>query len=255
MVSATTRGSGQEAVTKSLCLTACGLPCCWSWLHREADSPSGRQSLLGAPGGGGSPSGFLELSPSPPTLQGGLLPPPAVPRRRNQPEHHLYARCRSYLANGGLGFSGGSVGKNPSADAGDTGSIPGSGRPPWRRKWQPLQYSCLGKSLGQRRATVHRVAKESDPTQPLVNNKLRPEEEWNPTGESVGRKEVLQRVGKEEELGATSAHRSSSPFTVIHPVSCPLRLIHRRCLPFPSPSEIRWPPPGAPGVARAAEEH
>ena len=27
--------------------------------------------------------------------------------------------------------------------AGDPGSIPGSGRFPWRRKWNPLQYSCL----------------------------------------------------------------------------------------------------------------
>ena len=38
------------------------------------------------------------------------------------------------------GFPGGSVIKNLPANAGDTGdvgSIPGSGRFPWRRKWQP----------------------------------------------------------------------------------------------------------------------
>jgi len=28
-------------------------------------------------------------------------------------------------------------------NAGDSGSIPGLGRFPWRRKCQPLQYSCL----------------------------------------------------------------------------------------------------------------
>ena len=45
-----------------------------------------------------------------------------------------------------MDFPGGSVVKNPPAnagDTGDTGSIPGSGRFPWRRKCNPLQYSCL----------------------------------------------------------------------------------------------------------------
>ena len=45
-----------------------------------------------------------------------------------------------------MDFPGGSVVKNPPAnagDSGDTGSIPGSGRFPWRRKCNPLQYSCL----------------------------------------------------------------------------------------------------------------
>ena len=37
---------------------------------------------------------------------------------------------------GRLGFPGGPVVKNPPANAGDVGSIPGSGRFPWRRKWQ-----------------------------------------------------------------------------------------------------------------------
>ena len=27
-------------------------------------------------------------------------------------------------------------------DTGDAGSNPGSGKIPWRRKWQPLLYSC-----------------------------------------------------------------------------------------------------------------
>ena len=34
-------------------------------------------------------------------------------------------------------FLGGSEVKNPLANAGDTGLIPGSRRFPWRRKWQP----------------------------------------------------------------------------------------------------------------------
>ena len=33
--------------------------------------------------------------------------------------------------------------KNPLANAGDTGSIPGSGRSPGEGNGNPLQYSCL----------------------------------------------------------------------------------------------------------------
>ena len=33
--------------------------------------------------------------------------------------------------------------RNPIANAGDTGSIPGSGRSPEREHGDPLQYSCL----------------------------------------------------------------------------------------------------------------
>ena len=45
-----------------------------------------------------------------------------------------------------MGFPGGSVVKNPSANAGDTrdaGSISGSGRSPGGGHGNPLQYSCL----------------------------------------------------------------------------------------------------------------
>ena len=56
-----------------------------------------------------------------------------------------------------MGFPGGSVIKNPSANAGDTGSIPGSGRSPEEGNGNPLQYSCLGNPMdrGAWRATVH----------------------------------------------------------------------------------------------------
>ena len=54
--------------------------------------------------------------------------------------------------------------KNQPANAGDTGSIPGSGRSPEEGNGKPLQYSCLGTSMdrGALWAIVHRVAKESD---------------------------------------------------------------------------------------------
>ena len=49
-----------------------------------------------------------------------------------------------------LGFPGGSDGKEPACNAGDLGSIPGSGRYPGGRHGNPLQYSCLENPYGQR---------------------------------------------------------------------------------------------------------
>ena len=46
-------------------------------------------------------------------------------------------------------------------DAGDSGSVPGSGRPSGGGNGNPLQYSCLGNSVcrGTWKITVHEVAK------------------------------------------------------------------------------------------------
>ena len=40
--------------------------------------------------------------------------------------------------------------KNLPDNSGDTGSIPGLGRFPWRRKWRPTPVFLPGKSHGQR---------------------------------------------------------------------------------------------------------
>ena len=45
------------------------------------------------------------------------------------------------------GFPGGSVVKNPPANAGDVGSIPGSRRSPGEGNGNPLQSSCLGNAM------------------------------------------------------------------------------------------------------------
>ena len=42
-----------------------------------------------------------------------------------------------------MGFPGGSGVKNPPANAGDVGSIPGLGRSPGEESGNPLQCSCL----------------------------------------------------------------------------------------------------------------
>ena len=64
-----------------------------------------------------------------------------------------------------IGLSSWLSGKESASQAGDAGSILGSGRSPGEGNGNPLQYSCLGKSMdrGAWRATVHWVAK-SDTT-------------------------------------------------------------------------------------------
>ena len=49
-----------------------------------------------------------------------------------------------------MGFPGGSEGKAPACNAGDLGSIPELGRFPGGGHGNPLQYSCLENSHGQR---------------------------------------------------------------------------------------------------------
>ena len=59
-----------------------------------------------------------------------------------------------------VGFSGGSVVKNPPANPGYTqGSIPELGRCPGEENGNPLQYSCLENSMdrGAWQAAVHGV--------------------------------------------------------------------------------------------------
>ena len=60
-----------------------------------------------------------------------------------------------------MGFPGGSVVKNPSANAGDAGLIPGLGRSPGERNGNPVQYSCLENPIGRGawQTTVLGVAK------------------------------------------------------------------------------------------------
>ena len=47
------------------------------------------------------------------------------------------------------GFPGGSDGKESACNAGDLGSVPGSGRSPEDENGNPLQYACLENSMGR----------------------------------------------------------------------------------------------------------
>ena len=69
------------------------------------------------------------------------------------------------------GFPGGSDVKEPACSAGDTDSTPGSGRSPGKGNGNPLQYSCLEKSHGQRSLADYSPwgHKELDTTEWLTN--------------------------------------------------------------------------------------
>ena len=66
-----------------------------------------------------------------------------------------------------MGLPGGSDSKEPTCNAGDQGSIPGSRRIPWRRKWQPIPVFFPGESHGQRSLVGYspHICKESDMTE------------------------------------------------------------------------------------------
>jgi len=68
-----------------------------------------------------------------------------------------------------MGFPGGSDGKESACNMGDLGLIPGSGRSPWRRPWQPTPVFLPGEFHGQRNLTSYRPwdHKESDTTEQL----------------------------------------------------------------------------------------
>ena len=73
--------------------------------------------------------------------------------------------------------------KNLPADAGDAGSIPGSGRSHGEGNGNPLQYSCLENPMnrGAWQVTVHGVAKDLD-----TNERLKTIQQQISSLESVG---------------------------------------------------------------------
>ena len=76
-----------------------------------------------------------------------------------------------------MGFPHSVVGKSPAYNAGDPGSVPGSGRSPGEGNGNPLQYSCLKNPMdrGAWWATVHSIARvqhhlAAKPPPPPTNN-------------------------------------------------------------------------------------
>ena len=101
-----------------------------------------------------------------------------------------------------IGFSGGLDGKESACNAGDTGSIPGSGRSPGEENGNPLQYSCLENPMGRGvwQATVLGVAKSwtqlSDHTHTHTHTHTHWRRAWQPTpvflpGKSHGQESLV----------------------------------------------------------------
>ena len=67
-------------------------------------------------------------------------------------------------------MTGDSDGKESACNAGDPGSIPGSGKSPWQREWQPTPVFLPGESHGQRSLAAYspRGCKESYTTERLT---------------------------------------------------------------------------------------
>ena len=77
------------------------------------------------------------------------VPSPAMPRGGAHADGIHYVRWLEIrTGNVSWGFPGGSVVKNPPANAGDID--PWVGKIPWRREWQPTPVFLPGESHGQR---------------------------------------------------------------------------------------------------------
>ena len=147
----------------------------------------------------------------------------------------------------GGGFPGGSVTKNPPANARDTGSISGSGRSPGEENGSPLQYSCVGhpKDRGAWWATVRRVTQESDMTSWLNNSKQYPQRSNPCPLPYSSQNTVALHQGHYLVLIARSCP------TLCDPMDCSPRVLlfmefsrqdYWSGLPFPSPGDL--PDPG-----------
>ena len=80
----------------------------------------------------------------------------------------LWWQQRTIAARSQPGFSAGPAVKNLPANAGDTGSIPGSGISPGGGNGNPLQWSCLKKVPGKIPHAVEQVSLCMTTTEPVL---------------------------------------------------------------------------------------
>ena len=91
-------------------------------------------------------------------------------------ELHAFAILHQVII--GWGFAGGSDSKESACSVGDLGSTPGLGRSPGGGYGNPLQYSCLENSHGQRSlggrqgASVHDATKSQTRLKQLSSSSL-----------------------------------------------------------------------------------
>ena len=66
---------------------------------------------------------------------------------------------------GGMGPPGGSDGKESAGTAGDPGLIPGSGKIPCRREWQPIPVFLLENSMHRGPGGLQSMGSQTDRTE------------------------------------------------------------------------------------------
>ena len=126
------------------------------------------------------------------------------PRRTFRENSHLYWIWMWYLEL--QGFPGGSVVKNPPANAGDAGLILWVGKVPWRRKWQPIPVFLLGKSQGQEEpGGLQSMVLQKSWTQLWLNNNNL-ELQWSPWNWMKGQGD--RRDPSPQQLSANSENKS-----------------------------------------------
>ena len=99
----------------------------------------------------------------------GMVEPGGLPSMGSHRVRHDWNNLAAASACINSGFPGGLEGKASACNAGDPGSIPGSGRSPVEGNGNPLQYSCLGNPMdrGDWWAAVHGITKELDTTEAI----------------------------------------------------------------------------------------
>ena len=115
----------------------------------------------------------------------------------------------------------GSVSKESACNAGDLGSIPGSGRSPGEGNGNSFQYSCLGNPMdrGAWRATVHGVARRRHD----IATKPPPPPGNLQTFRMVLKQKMLWAgAHAQEDLGRTTALSSTPALPVLHQISLPV---------------------------------
>ena len=134
-----------------------------------------------------------------------------------------------------MGFPGGSDGKASACNAGDLGSIPGSGRSPGEGNGNPLQYSCLENPIvrGAWWVTVHGVASSVQFSCSVMSDSVTPWTAAHHTSLSITNSRSLLKL-MSIELVMPSNHLI---------LCCPLLLplIFPRIRVFASVLRIRWP--------------
>ena len=121
--------------------------------------------------------------------------------------------------------------KNPPANARDSSSIPGSGRFPWRRAWQPTPVFLPGESHGQRSLVGYSpwgCCKESDSTDATEHTALLLEEESG----GLPFKGIRDSNYILNKLSTTPSFFFFLILSLSPPLPLPSRLNHLKFLPY-----------------------